>query len=358
MNITSGKKPVPYRVVLYGTEGIGKSTAASEFPAPVFIDTEGSTERMDVQRFATPKTLDDVEADIEQLRTESHDFKTLVIDTFDKLELMINDKVCEENHVTGIESIGYGKGYTYVAEKVNKLLGKLDTLRNEKGMHIVIVCHAQLRKIEQPEEMGAYDHWELKLSKKAAPMLKEWCDLLLFANYKTYVVKTDNGSRKAQGGKRMMYTTHTPAWDAKNRDGLPEEMTLDYKNISHLFEGENTGKTEGKTEAKTEVQSVLPAEVVDVPEGEDEELPFPMNDTEAKLRELMKKAKVTEDEVIFTFHEKGKFTNIEKLHDIDDWGFIEKSVIGQWVGFMKAVEKYGKDCPFCAHIEEKKGGKR
>lgn len=354
MNITSGKKAVPYRVVLYGTEGIGKSTFANNFPAPVFLDTEGSTERMDVQRFNTPKTLDDVLADIEQLKTESHSFKTLVIDTFDKLEILVNDKVCEENHVTGLESIGYGKGYTYVAEKVNKILNKLDELRSERGMHIVIVCHAQLRKIEQPEEMGAYDHWELKLSKKAAPMLKEWCDLLLFANYKTYVVKTDNGSRKAQGGKRMMYTTHTPAWDAKNRDGLPEELTLEYKNIARLFEGAKAAP-EPK---KEEVKSVLPAEVVDVPDGEDEKLPFPMNDTEAKLRELMKKANITEDEVIFTFHEKGKFTNIEKLHDIDDWAFIEKSVIGQWVGFMKAVEKYGRECPFCEHIEEKKGGKK
>lgn len=47
MNITKGKIPSPLKVVLYGVEGIGKSTFASQFPAPLFIDTEGSTKNLD-----------------------------------------------------------------------------------------------------------------------------------------------------------------------------------------------------------------------------------------------------------------------------------------------------------------------
>ncbi|NLW53188.1 MAG: hypothetical protein GXY87_07530, partial [Tissierellia bacterium] len=42
--------------------------------------------------------------------------------------------------------------------------------------------------------------------------------------------------KKAQGGKRVLYTTHNPTYDAKNRFDLPEELELDFKSIAHLFE--------------------------------------------------------------------------------------------------------------------------
>lgn len=100
---------------------------------------------------------------------------------------------------------------------------------------MVITAHAKMRKFEQPDEMGAYDRWEMKLSKQVAPLLKEWCDLLLFCNYKTFVVTAQNETKKVQGGKRVMYTSHHPCWDAKNRHGLPEEIELDYGNIAHIF---------------------------------------------------------------------------------------------------------------------------
>lgn len=348
MNITKGKRQTPYKVVIYGPEGIGKSTLASKFPNPIFIDVEGSTARMDVERFDTPKSLDEAILCIDALRTEEHGYQTAIIDTFDKLELMINDKVCQEQNVAGIEAIGYGKGYTYVAEKVNKLLGKLDALRMSKNMNIVVICHGQMRKFEQPDEMGAYDRWELKLSKKVAPMVKEWADMVLFANYKTYVVKAENGSKKAQGGKRVMYTTHTPCWDAKNRDGLPDVCDFDFAPIAHLFgkaePPKAAPKPEPKPEPKAEPKKAKKPEKKQEPELEpwsDE-----MNDTEKRLFELMKSAKITEAQVMVTFHEKGKFDGIMTIHEIPDWGFIEKSVIGNWSSFLGAVEKYGKAVPF------------
>lgn len=84
--------------------------------------------------------------------------------------------------------------------------------------------------------MGAYDRWEMKLSKQVAPLLKEWCDHLFFCNYQTFVVTSDNDTKKAQGGKHVIYTSHHPAWDAKSRVSLPEIVDLDYKNIAHIFE--------------------------------------------------------------------------------------------------------------------------
>ena len=232
--ITGGKIPHARKVLVYGPEGVGKSTFASRFPQPLFIDTEGSTRNLDVMRLPTPTSwpmlLDEV-ATVAQERP----CQTLVIDTADWAERMCARDLCMMKGWQGIEDAGWGKGYTYLAERYGQLLNLLeDVIRT--GIHVVVTAHAKINKFEQPDEMGTYDRWELKLEKKTAPMLKEWADIILFANYKTIVVKDSNGKAKGQGGhQRVMYTTHTAAWDAKNRDDLPDMLSFDYNQIAHLF---------------------------------------------------------------------------------------------------------------------------
>lgn len=62
--------------------------------------------------------------------------------------------------------------------------------------------------------------------------------MVLFANYKTISVAVDKDGKKhkAQGGRRIMYTSHHPCWDAKNRYGLPEEIPMEYGQIKHIIE--------------------------------------------------------------------------------------------------------------------------
>lgn len=223
------------RFAFYGVEGIGKSTLASKLPGVIFIDTEGSTDHMLVCRYPRPKSWDallDMVEDAGNLK-----IRTLVIDTADWAERLCTEALCASKGWKGIEDAGYGKGYIYQAEAFGKLLDKLTDL-SEKGINVGFCAHAQLRKIEAPEEAGAYDHWEMKLAKRVGPMVKEWADLLIFMNYKIMVIKGNNPMEKnhVAGGKRVMYTTHNPVWDAKNRFGLPEELPLDYESIRSVFE--------------------------------------------------------------------------------------------------------------------------
>lgn len=228
LNITKGRIDRAVKTVIYGSEGIGKSTFASHYPDPVFIDTEGGTAQMDIRRIEKPATWNELIADIEEVA------KTLVIDTADWAEQLCVAHVCEKYKQNSIESFGYGKGYTYLAEEWARFLAACDKVI-AAGIHVVIVAHAKQRKQELPDEAGAFDRWEMKLTKQVAPLLKEWADLLLFLNYRTYVVTTETNSKKAQGGKRVMFTTHHPCWDAKNRHGLPDELDLDFKNIAHIY---------------------------------------------------------------------------------------------------------------------------
>ena len=119
MNIMKGIQNKPLKIVVYGPEGIGKTTFASRFPDPLFIDTEGSTARMDVARTETPSSLAMLTAQLTEIRdTPPAGFKTLVLDTIDWAERLCIRAVCEKAGKSGIEDFGYGKGYSYVFEEM------------------------------------------------------------------------------------------------------------------------------------------------------------------------------------------------------------------------------------------------
>lgn len=237
MKITRGIEQKPVKVLVYGPEGIGKSTFASHFPDPLFIDTEGSTARMNVARLPHPESWTELLEEVWWVVREKP-CKTLVIDTMDWAEKLEIQDLLEKNGKQSIEAFAYGKGYVLSAEEIQKFIRLLDKVI-ETGMNVVLTAHAQIRKFEQPDEMGAYDRYELKLGNKTgsrtAPILKEWADMVLFANYKTFAVK-DGNKVKATGGKRVMYTSHHPCWDAKNRFGLAEELPFEYDRIKHIFD--------------------------------------------------------------------------------------------------------------------------
>lgn len=194
MQITKGKRARAQKVVVYGPEGIGKSTFAAQFPEPLFIDTEGSTDNMDVSRLDKPSSYTMLKNEIAWVKANPTVCKTLVIDTIDWAESLVIADVCAQHGKKGIEDFGWGNGYTYTKEEMGRLLNQLGELV-DLGINVVLTAHAQMRKFEQPDEMGSYDRWELKLGKKTssqtAPLVKEWADMVLFANYKTVVMTAD-----------------------------------------------------------------------------------------------------------------------------------------------------------------------
>ena len=223
IQINRGLVARPQKVVLYAPEGIGKSTIASQLPAPLFIDLEQGTHHLDVAR-VEPTTLAEVEEILVALATKRiTDFRTLVIDTVDWLEELVTKQVCADAQKKSIEDFGYGKGYVHLTEKMSTVLDKLDRVA-AAGMDVVLLAHSQVKKFEQPDDAKAYDRYELKLTRQIGPLVKEWCDALLFANWKTNLKVPDEGKTKGVGGKeRRLYATHTAAWDAKNRHSLKDE---------------------------------------------------------------------------------------------------------------------------------------
>ena len=237
MILERGRKAKALKVLVYGPEGIGKTSFAMHFPNPVFIDTEGSTNHFDVVRAPKPQSWAELRGLVQDAIANPSQMGTLVIDTADWAERLCMDSilVTPDGKKKSIEDFPYGKGYTMVMEEYGRLLDDLGRLV-DKGVNVVITAHAAMRTVTLPEETGSYDRWELKMQKKTSPMVKEWADMILFANYKTMLMKDEkSGKTKAHGGQRVMYTSHTTNWDAKNRFGLPPELPFDYNQIAGLI---------------------------------------------------------------------------------------------------------------------------
>lgn len=364
MEIIRGKIPGAKKIVVYGPEGIGKSTFASRFPAPLFIDTEGSTKEMDVARLPEPSSWTMLLEQIGYVQTHPEICKTLVIDTIDWAEQMCIEYICDKHQKEGLESFGYGTGYTYEREEFGRFLNRLSGLINA-GINVVLTAHAALRKFEQPDEMGAYDRWELKLGKKTtsqiSPLVKEWADMVLFVNYKIYSVAVDDKGKKhkAQGGRRVMYTTHHSCWDAKNRYGLPDEMEFDYAGIAHIFAPAPTKSTEtAKASMNLPVKEDAGQNMADAGRSQPNTSPSPapaqkesaksvLSDPETKaeamappdipvderipkeLRDLMLEYSVGEWDIQNVVAARGYYPSDTPIANYDP-GFVKGSLVGAW----------------------------
>ena len=354
MQIIKGRQFSASKVCLYAPEGIGKTTFAAQMPNPVFIDTEGGSGFLDVCRTPRPTSWTMLLDQIRYFIANPQELGTLVIDTLDWAERLCIEQFCATKQIKGIEDMPYGRGYVYVAEEFGRMLNLLEELRL-KGVHIFLTAHATLRKFEQPDEMGSYDKWELKLSKKVAPMVKEFVDALFFANYETYIVKNEEKKNKAQGGRRVMYTSHHPCWDAKNRYGLPDKLPLDFGQIAQLFTVQTaasgapvcaaTGVSadSGATAQVSQATNPCTQAPASVPAGDplplitepDPDVPFTGPSPESPagvpqaLWDLMQAHGVTEAEIVAAVAQKGYFPPNMRLANYPA-DFVQGVLIGAW----------------------------
>lgn len=232
--VVKGVQKRPQRIVIYGVESVGKTTLAAQTPAPIFLDLENGSQHLDVARVPV-RDWKAVMSALEELVAGGHDYQTVVVDSADWAERLAVADLLAETKKGSVEDFPYGKGWVMAAERYARLLARLDDVV-EAGMNVLVIGHAQVKRHEPPDQLAAYDRYELKLSRQVAPMVKEWADELYFCQFKTRLMQADSGKMKAKGGKeRVIYTCHAAAYDAKTRAGLAEELPLAFDSIASVF---------------------------------------------------------------------------------------------------------------------------
>jgi len=245
MKILTGKKPVPRRCLLYGVHGIGKSSWAAQAPAPLFLDFEDGLNDIDCSRTDHLQSMEMVNEAFIWLESEQHEFQTLVIDSADWLERRIWDLVAERGGKKSIEDFEYGKGYKLAGAVWQNFLKRLDWIRTERKMSIVILAHSQIEK-QSPPGSESYDRYSPALHKTASAMVQEWCDEVLFASYQTFTKTEDEGFGKKRtialgGTDRIIRTQESATALAKNRLAMPAEIEFSWAAYAQHMAGNISG---------------------------------------------------------------------------------------------------------------------
>jgi hypothetical protein len=217
------------RIMVYGVEGIGKSTFGAGAPNPIYILTEDGLGSLNVDHFPLATSFQDVMDAIASLYKENHAFETVVIDSLDWLEAIIQREIEQKYDA---KDLAYGKGSLIAAERWREILDGLNALRNDKGMAVILIAHTTIKRFDSPE-VEPYDRYQPKLQERSNAVVREWADAVLFANYKTIVKKDDVGfnqtnNRGISTGERLLFTSERPAYMAKNRYNMPESIPLSW----------------------------------------------------------------------------------------------------------------------------------
>ena len=241
MKITTGKKAVPRRLMLYGTHGIGKSSWAAQAPGVLFLNVEDGLNDIDCARTDQVQTWEQVNAAIMWLANNQHQFRWLAIDSVDWLEAIIHAQVAADAGKKSIADIGYGAGYKSAITYWDKLLTGLDWLRKEKGIGVILLAHCAIKKHQDPTA-ESYDRYQPALHDTASALLQEWCDEVLFASYRVFTKKEDQGFNRdrviASGnGERFVRCVETPTALAKNRLAMPEEIEFNWAAYAQFMGG-------------------------------------------------------------------------------------------------------------------------
>lgn len=227
----SGDVKPPF-IALHAVHGIGKTTLAASMPAPVFLQTEDGLGLIQADTFGLLTSFDDVMQALTALYDEPHQFRTVVLDSLDWLEPLVWAETCrvQTPQWRDIEQPGFGKGYLAACNTWRIMFDALNTLRDEKGMAVMLISHTATARFDSPE-VEAYDRYQPKLQKTASALLQERADCVWFLNYRVSIIRDDkkdsnSRARGAGGGQRVLYTTERPSHLAKNRYRMPESIIL------------------------------------------------------------------------------------------------------------------------------------
>src|SRR5258708_1519630 len=235
--ITEGPVSGPQAIVLYGVAGVGKSTLAAKVPEPLFWDTERGSRHLTVRRIPID-TLDALEriSSIAPTQFAKEGVRTLVVDTIDGIEKLLRQKITQKFRVDSLGRIKYGHGFVYLREEFDRFVTDVLDAYLAAGIHVLVVGHSKVKRVQPPGLKEAFDRFELKLDETDSHRIKEWSDATLFFTWDLRISELGDGRPIGVSSKeRQIWTAYSPAQDPKNRVNLPEKIEATWEAIRPVF---------------------------------------------------------------------------------------------------------------------------
>ncbi|MBA5746558.1 AAA domain-containing protein [Aerococcus sp. 150760007-1] len=294
MSILPPNKPTktvdtPKNFFIYGATMNGKSYLASEFPNPLFLDTDGNASANPYPSIQlrnvrgkngkiSESVVDQFDQIITELQTTKHGFETVVLDVIDDIVVMIEQYICDREGVETIGDIGYGKGYAAFSNIFNALVIELKAL----PINVIYVSRIATRE----ENNVSYEIPSLK--EKHVNIVNGNCDYMIQAkkvgkNYLRIVKeKRKNYQRDNIDDERILeiLDTLTGAFERSQRTNKKKQDEIVKK-----LEEETEEKLVGVSEEET---STTPVEDTPQPTKETpapvEKKQAPTNNTDGVVR--------------------------------------------------------------------------
>lgn len=245
--------------VIYGREGMGKTSLGLQFPGPVHCKSilETGYDDLSMVNQVPENSTNSRIRGFQQLVDETNKIGsgTLLIDSAKGLQAIIFDFVCKQYYKGDWNNFNsYSSGPRKEAPMVLQQYLDLCTMKADQGVNIIILGH--VGTISLPNTMGP-DYLchviNLEDGDKGLGMrstLMAWSGFIFFLNMAvniTRVTEQDRISKLAMEGKaqetsdRLIYTTVSTAHQAKNRWGMPNPIPMGqsaadaWKNLSKHF---------------------------------------------------------------------------------------------------------------------------
>ena len=230
-----GKPPVV--LMVYGPSGVGKSSLFAHWPDPAYIidpDEDGIQDLVEWNQVPEPRFIETVE-DHDSHLALLHDIaarrncRTLVEDSLTGFE-----KLCFLDHAAKYFDGDFSKDGFFAYQQGPVAASKLGwseyiaALRAvwQAGINVVLIAHSQQKTVSSPNTLD-YDKFFPYLQKDTWQQLHRWCKTVLFYNMEAEIKKKGLKGKAVEGSEqRILYTTKTAYWDAKNRYGLPPYINL------------------------------------------------------------------------------------------------------------------------------------
>lgn len=256
-NLKSSRSKMPPITLIYGVDGIGKTSLAAEWPEPLYMPTEGQKTPSDIEIPSTDviSSWDDIENVFTELLTTEHDFKSVIIDSLGGIAPFIEAITAARIGAATVDDnskgspAAYGNGYKESEVEWGTFMSGCEAL-SQAGINVVLLGHPEIKRFDDPLN-DPYDRYILKLNKRAAPLVREKCDIVAFLNYRISLKEKEVAGRKtvahAEGGKeRQIHLSRGAGFDAKNRYSMPDAVTYKkgngYKDLSKYWLGDAAEK--------------------------------------------------------------------------------------------------------------------